>query len=786
MATDKKTQIKEENTLLKLQQETAAEYNLTLERTVQLQERIAEKIERANKAGKDLDTVYSDILGSMEEMTARVAQMDKQEAKRLKLAKQSMDIQDSLNDLSQDLGKALKMATSLTEDDIIARKQNLDLLQRQIIAAKKSGALSEEQAKEYSNLTRELQENVKEAERFQQAIGPEDAAQLGESFKKAGSFVNTMTGGLVSAEKIQDALLEMTERLGPGFAAALGPIGLIVGAISKVMALIGEVNAQTREFSNQTGTSFQQSEKLVESSMRLAGSSDNIMSSQKEILAVQGSLVKQFGTVDAVSDKTVQNLSNMSKVLGYSEETAAGVQAVFMQNAGASEDAAAGVQQMTANLAEAYGVPIGEVMKDLAESGEEVAKYFNGMPGAAGKAAVELKAMGLNLQTAGKMADGLLDIEASLKAETKAQVMLGKAINLDKARQLAAEGKIADAAKAATEEIGDAASFAKMDQFQKKAAADAAGLTVEQLSKAYALQERTKGMSKEQADLISQYGDSLGDVTQMNDEQLKQKVTDLQNQEKLGVLVENLKTVFTNAILPVMKAIAVIVDVGFVQPISYVVGLFQQMYNYMSQNLDVFTIFASTFLLVLGYMNAAMIIEKTRLGIQYAVNAAQLIYQGYLTVANAIAMEGLLPYIARMAMAAFSSIASIPIVGPFIAPAAAAGALAYGYSLMKADDAVIPPAGEGGPGYSRVLSGPEGSIALNDKDSIIAGTDLGGGGGGAAPSGGGMDIGPLVAAIQQTNALLSQMASSPPPVLIGDEALRKIGRNVKVQNSRGS
>tara|TARA_R100001440_G_scaffold15579_1_gene26451 strand:+ start:18169 stop:19410 length:1242 start_codon:yes stop_codon:yes gene_type:complete len=43
---------------------------------------------------------------------------------------------------------------------------------------------------------------------------------------------------------------------------------------------------------------------------------------------------------------------------------------------------------------------------------------------------------------------------------------------------------------------------------------------------------------------------------------------------------------------------------------------------------------------------------------------------------------------------------------------------------MVADDVVMGPVG-----YSRVLSGPEGSFALNDKDTIVAGTNLGGGGG---------------------------------------------------------
>ena len=60
-----------------------------------------------------------------------------------------------------------------------------------------------------------------------------------------------------------------------------------------------------------------------------------------------------------------------------------------------------------------------------------------------------------------------------------------------------------------------------------------------------------------------------------------------------------------------------------------------------------------------------------------------------------------------------------------------------------------------GPGSSRTLFGPEGAINLNDKDSIIAGTNLFGG-----SPGGGADVaalaGAIVAAInKQTDELTS-------------------------------
>jgi hypothetical protein len=62
-------------------------------------------------------------------------------------------------------------------------------------------------------------------------------------------------------------------------------------------------------------------------------------------------------------------------------------------------------------------------------------------------------------------------------------------------------------------------------------------------------------------------------------------------------------------------------------------------------------------------------------------------------------------------------------IGTAIALAAAAGGIAYLYSVTKGNDVFSP--GEGSAGYGkRTLFGPEGAIQLNNGDDVIAGTDL--------------------------------------------------------------
>jgi len=157
------------------------------------------------------------------------------------------------------------------------------------------------------------------------------------------------------------------------------------------------------------------------------------------------------------------------------------------------------------------------------------------------------------------------------------------------------------------------------------------------------------------------------------------------------------------------------------------------------------------------------VVEKAGLAFQYAKNAATVVYNAILSIGNAIKKSGLLASIAGMAMTAFSSLSAIPFIGPILGIAGAAAALGLGYMYYnKADDMMSPGAGAGGYG-SRTLTGPEGAIALNNKDTVIAGTDL------FAPSKPTIQAPAPVTNVVQDNskmeALLTTMVNKPDPVI---------------------
>jgi hypothetical protein len=157
------------------------------------------------------------------------------------------------------------------------------------------------------------------------------------------------------------------------------------------------------------------------------------------------------------------------------------------------------------------------------------------------------------------------------------------------------------------------------------------------------------------------------------------------------------------------------------------------------------------------------ITDKAGLALDLARNAAAIVGNGIAMIGNAIKKSGLLASIAEMAMRAFSSLSAIPFIGPILGIAGAAAAAGLGYMYYnKADDMMSPGANTSGYG-SRTLMGPEGAIALNNKDTVIAGTNLFPKGDDVVSSPAGAIQMPDNSESKKTNALLQSLINRPAP-----------------------
>lgn len=209
-------------------------------------------------------------------------------------------------------------------------------------------------------------------------------------------------------------------------------------------------------------------------------------------------MVDTYGNINALSAKEVDHIGHLAHEMGIAGSEAFKLQAGLSQMPGETLKTAEGAMEYAKHMSEVNGIAPGKIAADMAKNTEAMALHSKDGAKGFAKAAVEAHKMGIDIGVASKMASGLLNFEDSINSQMEASVLLGKEINLDKARELALSGDAVGASKEVLKNIGGQAEFEKMNVLQKQALAKASGMTVEELMKAADAQQEANKYSGEE------------------------------------------------------------------------------------------------------------------------------------------------------------------------------------------------------------------------------------------------------------------------------------------------
>ena len=123
------------------------------------------------------------------------------------------------------------------------------------------------------------------------------------------------------------------------------------------------------------------------------------------------------------------------------------------------------------------------------------------------------------------IADSLLDFEGGIAKEMEAELLLGKNLNLEKARQAALDNDFETVATEIAKQAGSSAEFGEMNRIQQEALAKAVGMNREELASTLLLEDKLKGLTAEKANLREQRINKL-QAEGLSNEQIKKKYTD--------------------------------------------------------------------------------------------------------------------------------------------------------------------------------------------------------------------------------------------------------------------
>ena len=231
--------------------------------------------------------------------------------------------------------------------------------------------------------------------------------------------------------------------------------------------------------------------KLLSTSYELGGSlleTSNISTTLfgtvfEDAVGTTKGLASEFGGLADVSLKTQFRTNVLAKNLGIGAGEAAKLTGSFARLNDGSQETAQNLIQATKNLAEQNGLVPSDVMADVANSAETFALFGKDGGKNIAEAAVAAAKLGVSMSQIAGVADNLLDFESSINAELELGAMLGRNINLDRARALAYEGDIGGSVRETLSALGGIEEFNKMDYFQKKQTAALLGVSVDEFQK---------------------------------------------------------------------------------------------------------------------------------------------------------------------------------------------------------------------------------------------------------------------------------------------------------------
>jgi hypothetical protein len=780
------------------EQERLLELEISIEETRKRISVINEKM--ATATGARLRNLQA-AMATEKNLLTNSENQNKELKKREKYLDEVKSINKQILDISGGANKILHKTTdgyaavAGISAEIIKRKEQELALDGDALRQSQEGTAAMEsitaevlrKAEELANIKHAQSENDKEIEKFQRSIaGLTGQAKIDSEAQLA--IMKNLNQQLARTEALHEANHDLLHHM-PGFIGdALGMAKKMVAQIAAIgaplmimYALLGAalhsfvaLDAAAQDFRKETGLLNSQTKDLVNNAHHIEMNFRDAGVELKDVFDTAKALKEEFSDTVNVSEEVLASLSVMGQNFGVSAGNAAKVQSVLESVGGLSSETAANVGNQVANMAKLAGVAPDKVFKDIAENAEAASTFFKGDINALTKNAIQAQRMGTSLKQQVSLAEKLLDFENGIEQEMVAATFVGGEFNLSRARALAMEGKLQDANEETLKQIQRSGDFRQKDYFTQQQLAKAAGMSVEEINKQLMMQEKLNGLTEEEKKLATDAIDKGLDITNMTKEQLAEETKKIAAQNEQQGQLARMQNAFMGIVAtvggvlsPLLEGVATILNL-ILMPINAAVEGFAHMVDYIKQIYDVALVFAGVLGTILAITNAKFLLDKAGL----ALDAAKA---GYAALQSKNEVKGLLPLIAKMAMKAFEAVGGLPVVGPVLGAAAAAGAYMLGKSYMSKAGDVMSPAD----GKTRISTKEGGLFELSKNDDLMAGPGLAGA---AAGGGGGGSLSvlaaPLAAVVNEIKALRADMASGKIAVYM-DSA--KVTSNVNTQ-----
>jgi len=580
-------------------------------------------------------------------------------------------------------------------------------------------------AKEAEGIAADMEKRKFGADKYaklrEEGMGMEDA--LKESGASVEDIQKNMEGGFSKGAIDSASMAAGAKGMFKSFMKSLGPVAMIVKLVSAMI----EGDKAASEMAKGLNMSYDSALAMRGQLREAAVDSGNVFVSTKGMSESMMEMNKALGTSVTPSKEMLTQFTEMREMAGFTNEELLGIKAIS-DSTGKSLNEVTGEYMAQAKISStALGVRLNEkdLLKDIGKVSAATTLSLGKNPGLIADAVATAKSLGMEMSKVDDIAGSLLDFEQSIENELQAEVLLGKDINLEKARQAALNNDLATVAKEISEQAGSAAEFTAMNRIQQEALAKAVGMGREDLAKTLFVQEQLAGATGEQAAeteaLLNKRIEAVG-LEQAQKELAEEGIEGLRQQvgqaDKMAASTERINEIFGmigESMMPVFEMLGGILEVvGFIiKPFM----LLMELTGKIGEGISNLT----------GPLGTVGKIMKGIVGIAIVLAAYM----------------------------AFQSAAAIPVAGWVLGPIAAAATLAAGFGALSKVGDVNSPAD----GKTQVSTKEGGLFELSKNDDFVA---FPGASNMANNSGGSTTVVESKTDMNATNSLLAQLIKKTP------------------------
>jgi len=679
-----------------------------------------------------------DNMTGLDDITKKVAKSYQQDiTASIKKSTKGLEDQIALTEkiiAGKNVGAEIEAKLSTNSARRLVTQQKINLLEGVGPKEKKKLlAISEDVFKAEENALKTLKAENKERQKSKSffQIAKENAGDIADKIDKSGT-----------ASKV----------LSEGISSVLTPMRLLELAVVGVFDAMVSIDKLNGELAKGLNISYSEAAALSSELSSAANKSGTLSITAvglgEALMAVNGEL----GIFNTTIDDNLILFQKLHKTSGLTYEQLKGIKSITDATGGDLEKNTKELLAQSRLTGQKFGVALNEkeVLKDISNVSKATTLSLGMSAAELSKAVSTAKALGMEMSKVEGIADSLLNFESSIAKELEAEMLLGKDINLEKARQFALDNNIAGVAEEIAKQAGSAADFGKMNRIQQEALAGAVGMSREELAKSLFVQEQIGNLTGDEYEIRKKQIEELEgkglSQKQIAAELGKQSIDDLKNQnsvqENLNKSVNKMKEAFIGIAAPLMQIITPILDL-LIPALSIIPFILAPVFDTFKGIAGILTgsteslgkmekimggigVVALAYLAITKSVAAFEFIIATRKANQLVMDEAMLYLEGS-KKAGIFSTIGALTLQLGIQLGLLSaSLATNAAVTFGVGVAVAVAAAAAGYAAITAltgDDVMSP--GENSSGYGkRTLMGPEGAIALNNKDTVIAGTDL--------------------------------------------------------------